>query len=254
MKIAVAVGHTLSGADTGAVGILNEGICTREIADKVKTKLEALGHTVVFCRIDGASSVNDALAYKVNLANNAGVDVYAEIHLNSGGGVGVETYCYALGGQAEKYAGKVQDALVKLGYRNRGVKTANFYVLRNTDAPAILVECGFVDSREDCNRYNPDLIANAIVRGLTGREPVVPKPTPAPVQNKVIYRVQVGAYSIKANADKLQAELKSKGIDCFVKQINGLYKVQCGAYSVRANADAMSNRLKALGYSCFITQ
>jgi N-acetylmuramoyl-L-alanine amidase len=172
-RIAVSIGHTLRGADHGAIGIVDESIKTREIGDKVVLYLQSLGHEVVLCRIENASTVNEALAYKVNLANSKNVDVFAEIHLNSGGGVGVETYVCALGGRAEKYANNVQNEMVKLGYRNRGVKVANFYVLKNTVAPAILIECGFVDSQEDCNRFNAALIGKAIVKGLTGQDVLI---------------------------------------------------------------------------------
>ena len=74
-----------------------------------------------------------------------------------------------------------------------------------------------------------------------------------PDTGKVLYRVQTGAFAVKANADKLAAELKGKGFDTYVVQVDGLYKVQVGAYSVRANADAMAAKLTAAGYKNFIT-
>lgn len=67
-----------------------------------------------------------------------------------------------------------------------------------------------------------------------------------------IYKVQVGAFSVKGNADKLAAELKGKGIDCVVVSSGSYYKVQCGAYSVRANADAQLSKLKSLGYDAIV--
>ena len=70
---------------------------------------------------------------------------------------------------------------------------------------------------------------------------------------KVLYRVQTGAFAVKANADKLAAELKGKGFDTYIVQVDGLYKVQVGAYSVRENADAMAAKLTAAGYKNFIT-
>lgn len=188
MKYAIAVGHTLSGADYGAVGYLIESICTRQIGELVQNYLLAQGHTVVFCRIDNASSVGQSLSYRVNKANSENVDLYVEIHLNAGGGSGSEVWIYGTGGIAEKYARTVVNSLAELNYPNRGVKTSqSLYVLRNTIAPAILVECCFVDSRDDANRYNADSIARAIVKGLTGTNlnntpapstPVTPPRTP----------------------------------------------------------------------------
>jgi len=186
IKIAVAIGHTLSGADFGAKGYLTESICTREIGEKVKVYLESKGYEVVFCRIDSANSVGESLAYRVDLANYKNVDLYVELHLNAGGGKGTEVWIYKNGGIAEEYARNVVNSIAELGYINRGVKTSqSLYVLKNTKAPALLVESCFVDSKEDADRYNPDAIAKAIVKGLTGRE--VKETTPvvhnfAPIQ------------------------------------------------------------------------
>lgn len=69
----------------------------------------------------------------------------------------------------------------------------------------------------------------------------------------VMYRVQVGAYSKKENADNQVKKLKSDGFDTYLIQVDGLYKVQVGAYSVKTNAENMIAKLKAKGYDCFIT-
>lgn len=170
MKIGIDMGHTISGPDYGAVGILKESICTREIGGHLKVLLSSLGHEVIDCTVDYASSVNESLQKRVNIANSTDIDLFISIHLNSGGGHGVETYVISRGGQAENFATKVQNKLIELGYIDRGIKTANFYVIKNTIAPAILVECGFVDSPEDCNRYNAYNIAKAIAEAVTGQE------------------------------------------------------------------------------------
>lgn len=206
MKIAVAVGHTLSGTDSGAAGYLNESICTRQVGELVKSYLEKLGHQVVYCRIDSASSVGESLSYRVNKANTANVDLYAEIHFNAGGGRGSEVWIYRTGGVAETYAKKVVNSLAQLGYVNRGVKTSqSLYVLRNTIAPAILIECCFVDSREDANRYNADSIARAIVTGITNTAviPVTPPVQPHPSTNN-------GDNSIRILQSEFNRQLNSR--------------------------------------------
>lgn len=68
-----------------------------------------------------------------------------------------------------------------------------------------------------------------------------------------IYRVQTGAFKDKSNADRLSVELKKKGFDTYIIQIDDLYKVQTGAYSVKSNAEAMVQKLKKAGYDAFIT-
>lgn len=74
-----------------------------------------------------------------------------------------------------------------------------------------------------------------------------------PVQPVTLYRVQTGAFKNRGNADNLAAQLKGKGFDTYIVQVNGLYKVQVGAYSKKANADAMMVKIKAAGYDAFIT-
>ena len=170
MKIGIDLGHCIYGYDTSAIGIIKESDANRQIGACLIPKLKALGHTVVNCTIDsGCSSINDSLRKRVNIANNNNVDVFISIHLNAGGGQGVECYISCTGGRAETYANKIQNQLVNLGYTNRKVKLGNFYVIKNTNAPAVLIEAGFVDSRIDCNLFNADKIANAICIGLTGQ-------------------------------------------------------------------------------------
>lgn len=74
-----------------------------------------------------------------------------------------------------------------------------------------------------------------------------------PVVSGTLYRVQVGAYSKKENADNQLKAVKAKGFDAFITQVDGLYKVQVGAYSVKANAEAQLAKVKAAGFDAFIT-
>lgn len=181
MIILLDMGHCLSGADTGAQGNgRNEQDCTREIGYKVKSKLESLGHQVVICSIDSASTVGESLSYRVNTANNAGGDLFVSIHLNAGGGQGVEIYTYA--GRQLNEAKGVLNEIVALGFNNRGIKDGTWlYVIQHTSMSAMLVECCFIDS-EDMNRYNAENFAAAIVKGITGQVTSEPQPTPQPPQ------------------------------------------------------------------------
>lgn len=79
------------------------------------------------------------------------------------------------------------------------------------------------------------------------------KPAEQKPASGVLYRVQVGAYSVKANADAQLAKVKAKGFDTYMVQVGGLYKIQVGAYSVKANADNMLAKLEAAGFDAFIT-
>lgn len=75
---------------------------------------------------------------------------------------------------------------------------------------------------------------------------------PEPTGN--LYRVQVGAYKVKSNADKQLAKVRAAGFfDAFIVQADGLYKIQVGAYRVKANADKQLAKVKAAGFDAFVT-
>ena len=69
-----------------------------------------------------------------------------------------------------------------------------------------------------------------------------------------LYRVQVGAYKNKTNADAQLAHVKATGFDTYMVQIGGLYKIQVGAYREKTNADNMMTKLKAAGFDTFTTE
>lgn len=69
-----------------------------------------------------------------------------------------------------------------------------------------------------------------------------------------LYRVQVGAYKNKTNADAQLAHVKAAGFDTYMVQIGGLYKIQVGAYREKTNADNMMTKLKAAGFDTFTTE
>ena len=78
--------------------------------------------------------------------------------------------------------------------------------------------------------------------------------TPDTPQSNTLYRVQVGAYSVKANADAQLKKVKNAGFtDAFITQVGNMYKVQVGAYSVKSNADNMLAKVKSKGFDAFIT-
>ncbi|NFP92425.1 N-acetylmuramoyl-L-alanine amidase [Clostridium sporogenes] len=182
MKIGIDCGHTLSGADYGAVGIKAESNLTREVGTKIISKLQALGHTVIKCYKDTCSSLNDSLSYRTNTANSNGVDLYVSIHFNcyNGNAYGTEVFTY--GGNSFTEASRVLNNICALGYTNRGIKDgSNLYVLKHTKAKAMLIECCFCDNSGDMNRFNAENMANAIVKGLVGA--TVSTPSQSPTNN-----------------------------------------------------------------------
>ena len=167
MKICVRRGHGLA-TDYGATGILDESKETRKVQDVVIKYLQLAGQNVLKARIDYPSSVNQSLAYRVNQSDNWGADVYVEIHLNCGGGHGTETFCVG-NGRGREIAQRIVNNIASLGYTNRGVKDGSrLYAVRRPQASSVLVECCFVDSQEDANRWNVESIGKAIAEGILG--------------------------------------------------------------------------------------
>lgn len=73
--------------------------------------------------------------------------------------------------------------------------------------------------------------------------------------NSALYRVQVGAYGVRKNADAQLAKVKAAGFNnAFIAVVNGLYKIQVGAFSVKANAEAVLAKIEAAGFNGFITK
>lgn len=186
MKIGVNCGHTLSGAGSGAVGILNESTETRNVGNALINLLKSNGHEVVNCTIDKASSQNTYLAQAVEMANRQDLDYFISFHFNAsnGKGHGVEVYTYE--GRQFEDALEVCKNISNLGFANRGVKNGTgLYVVKKTKAKSMLIECCFVDNVEDVETYRrvgPNAIAEAVYKAITDTnvETVQPQPAPTP--------------------------------------------------------------------------
>ncbi len=237
MRINVHAGHNADGRIAcGAIGFIRESTEARRVKDAVVAQLRQLGHTVYDCTVDSASGVSANLSQIVSKCNAHDVDLDVSIHFNSGAGdsagnsrtTGTEVYVYNAASKAKGYAERVCAAIAGLGYRSRGVKySTGLYVLRNTKSPAMLVECCFVDDKDDVQLYDCQEMAEAIVYGITGQrmqaseepanqETVAPGVETVVGNEKQLYRVQVGAYAVKGNADAMLAKLKAVGFDAII--------------------------------------
>lgn len=206
MKIAIDFGHGV-GADRGAEGILNEEKCIREYGPLIVAGLQSLGHTVYNVTPSGKLSLGDSLAARVNAANGYGVDLFVSLHVNcyNGQGHGCEVEYLSSSGKA--YADRICSELASLGFTNRGSQyRSGLYVLKYTNAVAILIEPFFCDNKGDCSLYNPQTIANAIIKGITGQTVLAPvKKEELKVNNLVVYG---------EGADKRAAEYLADGLRC----------------------------------------
>ncbi len=175
MRFGIDIGHNCP-PDTGATGIKQEDDLTKAVGEIVIQNLQTAGHTVVHCTPSSATDVNDSLSKRVNKANQEKVDFFVSIHFNKFNGTANGTEVYAISSKASEVAYRVLDEIVKLGFFNRGVKNANFFVLKNTDMPAILIECCFCDSQTDMAKFNAQKMADAITKGLIGKSQTTNKP------------------------------------------------------------------------------
>lgn len=214
MKIMLGAGHHYSTAGKG-FGELKEYDFNRAVANYAKGMLlNYEGVTVYFAHSD---SRDVPLQERTDNANKLNVDVYVDIHANAYGTTwnnaeGIETFVYpSKPKEAMSLAAYTQNHLIReTGRRNRGVKTANFHVLRETKMTAILVECGFMTNKEENALLRSEdyrkKCATAIVKGLVDQYKLKKKPTPKPAPkptsaklDKKVHRVivdgkQVGAY------------------------------------------------------------
>lgn len=184
MIIGIDKGHSIwDKSPCGAIGLLNESKENRLVGDRLIEKLRALGHTVIDCSCDSASNVNEQLAAIVNKANSQKLDIFLSLHLNSGGGTGAEIYTTNTSGAKLKAKKLINTYCEGTGYKNRGYKYAEFYVLRHTNAPAMLLEMCFVDTESDFKRWNNlgvENITDIIIKGIVGGI----SPNNTPTENK----------------------------------------------------------------------
>ncbi|MDZ8050984.1 MAG: N-acetylmuramoyl-L-alanine amidase [Aulosira sp. ZfuVER01] len=174
MKFGIDMGHNCP-PDTGALGVKKEDILTKEVGTLLMQKLKAAGHTVIDCTPQTASSVTNSLLQRANKANANNVNIFVSIHFNAFNGKVNGTEVFAISNASKGIAQSVLKEIVKLGFNNRGVKNTGLFVLKNTNMPAILIECCFCDSQTDMDIFDAEKMAEAIKDGLIGEskeEPV----------------------------------------------------------------------------------
>ncbi|MEG0153364.1 MAG: N-acetylmuramoyl-L-alanine amidase, partial [Cellulosilyticaceae bacterium] len=181
MRYNVHAGHNPDGlVACGAEGLIKESTEARKVKDEVIRLLRAEGEIAYDCTVNDGYSQSDVLNKIINLSKRNEVDFEVSIHFNSGAEdkkgngktTGVEVLVYELGDEAEQ-KGKVICGEISsdMDLKNRGIKVRpDLAVLRRTKAPAMLVECCFVDDLDDVRTYNYKSMAKSIVKGLLGRE------------------------------------------------------------------------------------
>ena len=227
-KVFLGVGH--GGTDSGAVGNgLKEKDLNLAIAKACAVELQRSGVSVLMSR---TKDENDPLNEEVKECNAYNPDLAVDVHNNAGGGDGCEVFYHIGGGVSKTLADNILSEVVKIGQNSRGAKTRvnaqgkDYYgFIRMTKAPAVIVECAFIDNANDIKIIDTEAerktMGVAIAKGILKTLGVayVPETKPTTPTNK-LYKVQVGAYADKTNADKMLAKLKAAGFDGVIVETN----------------------------------
>ena len=217
-KVFIGVGH--GGTDPGAVSNnTKEKDLNLSIALACRDMLVRHGVEIKMSR---TKDENDTLSEEIKECNAYSPDLAVDIHNNAGGGDGAEAFYHYGGGTSKTLAENVLAEIVKIGQNSRGAKirkNANgkdyYGFIRETLCPAAIVECAFVDNSTDlkilATEGKRQLMGEAIAKGIL-------KTLGIEIQadSGTIYRVQVGAYKVRANAEAMQKKIKSAGFDAFI--------------------------------------
>ena len=196
MRIGLRAGHSRN--CLGAIGLRNEWESMKTLYPYVAKILREYGHTVVDCNSD-ASNQSAELAEGANKANNAGVDLFISLHMNSydSSAYGVEAWTWGAASRANAVAQRLCDNYAKLGFYNRGVKSnSNYYEMRHIDAPNVIFETCFCDSAKDIAIFSPTSwgdLARSIANAIDPNIPLKAEATPV----SAIYQVRIYAFNEK---------------------------------------------------------
>ena len=221
-KVFLGVGH--GGTDSGAVGNgFEEADLNLAIAKESAITLQRHGVTVLMSR---TKDENDTLNDEIKECNKFKPDLAIDIHNNAGGGDGAEAFYHYKGGVSKTLADNVLAEIVKIGQNSRGAKTRknalgkDYYgFIRETNAPAVIVECAFIDNKKDIaiidTAAEQKKMGVAIAKGILKTLGIAYVEEKKTETSDKIYRVQVFAGN-KANAEKLKKELSSKGYKAII--------------------------------------
>ena len=216
MKVFISAGH--GGSDPGAVANnTKEKDLNLSIAMDCRDELKRHGVEV---RMSRTKDENDPLSEEIRECNVYSPDLAVSIHNNAGGGDGAEAFYSHLGGKGKTLAENILAEIVKVGQNSRGAKVRknnngkDYYgFIRETSAPAVIVECAFVDNASDlkilATESDRQKVGQAIAKGIL-------KTLGIEIQGERRYKVQVGCYLYRENAEDVQKKIKAVGFDAFI--------------------------------------
>lgn len=178
--ITIDPGH--GGSDSGAVGPngYTEKEGTFAISQKVASILNQSGANVVMTRDSDVdvygpnASARNELQARVDVGNNANSDIFVSIHCNAfvnPAANGTQTFYYGSSYQGQRLAQSIQEKMIEAnGLRDRGISTCNFYVVKHSYMPAVLIETAFITNYDEEALLSDDewqtTMAKAIAEGI----------------------------------------------------------------------------------------
>ncbi len=213
--ITVNAGH--SDVSTGASGNgYKEHEVARMIKNRILDKFKLVGQACVDTTSDAKTSsevLREQVAKCDYYTGKVKRQLNISIHLNAGGGTGTEVLYK---NQRELAVYVSREISKAMGWRDRGAKQRNdLYFLNGCDAPSILIEVCFIDSKDDMDKLMSKMykVVDAIVKTTSGKIHV-----PKEEQEKeTYYQVVAGSFLDRDNADRKVKELSAKGIESFVQ-------------------------------------
>ena len=227
-KVFLDAGH--GGKDPGAVGNnLKEKDINLAVTKEVNRILERHGVTV------GTTRTSDTfveLSDRSKKANDFKADILVSIHCNGfhdSTAQGVETYHYPGSVNGKKLAQCIHDEIIKakLYTKNRGVKSANFHMLRVPKMPCALIEMAFITNKQDAEllKNKQKEFALAIAKGILNYfgikyiEEKKSNTTTTSTSKKKLYKVQTGAFAVRENALKQKEQLEKLGFKPIIVEV-----------------------------------
>lgn len=201
-KLILDAGH--GGSDPGATSKgLKEKEFTRQIVDRIKEKLSIYNVKILETRCNDEKVT---LGERCRMGNLLGADLFVSVHINAGGGTGYETYIHPSVANDMKHKRMQTYFHHQNVFKDRGKKTCNFQVLRDTKMPAILTENGFIDNENDVKLLQTKIneIASYHVYGIV-------KTLDLKEVDPTVYYIKTGTVKGIEEAEKVANNIKNLG-------------------------------------------
>lgn len=211
MKIAVCAGHGINTAGKRTPDDEREWSFNNKVVIAFIAELNTYENVSILRTDDPTGATDVSLTSRTDQANNWGADIYVSFHHNANTGdwgtwTGTETYTHLIASSnSDRLAALVQPELIKAyGLRDRGLKKADFHILRETWMPAILTEGGYMDSSIDILKLRDNtVLANAGIntaKAVSVYGNLVKKPALQDTKHTVVSGDTLWALSVKYNS------------------------------------------------------